>query len=72
VIDRYDVRHLLEDLTVLRRKKRAPPPPDSDYSDVTQEELDLERYRDLPSTYDDQGMQSVFDFILVFFTEENS
>jgi len=55
VIDRYDVRHLLEDLTVLRRKKRAPPPPDSDYSDVTQEELDLERYRDLPSTHDDQG-----------------
>jgi len=55
VIDRYDVRHLLQDLTVLRRKKRAPTPPDSDISDVTQEELDLERYRDLPSTDDDQG-----------------
>jgi hypothetical protein len=55
VIDRYDVRHLLEYLTVLRRKKRAPPPPDSYYFDVTQEELDLEHYRDLPSTHDDQG-----------------
>lgn len=55
VIDRYDVRHLLQDLNVLRRKKRTPAPPDSDYSDVTQEDLDLERYRDLPITLDDQG-----------------
>lgn len=54
VIDRYDVRHLLQDLTVLRRKKRAPTTPDSDFSDVTREELDVERYRDLPSTDDDQ------------------
>lgn len=54
VIDRYDVRHLLQDLNVLRRKKRTPAPPDSDYSDVTQEDLDLERYRDLPITLDDQ------------------
>jgi hypothetical protein len=72
LIDRYDVRNLLEYLTVLRRNKCTPTPPDSNYSDVTQEENDIENYRDLPSTHDDQGMQSVFDFILVFFTEENS
>ncbi|GBG89579.1 hypothetical protein CBR_g49368 [Chara braunii] len=45
-IDRYDVRHLLDDLSFLNRKKRGgrkSPVPD----DVDEEQLDKERYFDL-------------------------
>ncbi|CAM6096746.1 unnamed protein product [Calypogeia fissa] len=42
LIDRYDVRHLLQDLTGIRRRRARPPSPDA-----TKEELDYERYRDV-------------------------
>ncbi|KAL2620558.1 hypothetical protein R1flu_000763 [Riccia fluitans] len=56
MIDRYDVRHLLQDLSGIRRRRRPPSPS----LDVSKEELDYERYRDLeglgnpsPATEDD-------------------
>lgn len=54
VIDRFDARILLRDLTVLCRKKCAATSPAFDLSDGTQEELNVERYRDLLSTDDGQ------------------
>ncbi|BBN15419.1 hypothetical protein MPTK1_6g19440 [Marchantia polymorpha subsp. ruderalis] len=43
LIDRYDVRHLLQDLSGSRRRRR----PASPSLDASKEELDYERYRDL-------------------------
>ncbi|KAG6551000.1 hypothetical protein Mapa_007233 [Marchantia paleacea] len=43
LIDRYDVRHLLQDLSGTRRRRRPPSPS----LDASKEELDYERYRDL-------------------------
>lgn len=43
VLDRYDVRHLLQDLSALRKRRSS----SSSSSDVDDAELDLERYRDL-------------------------
>ncbi|KAL3681358.1 hypothetical protein R1sor_024314 [Riccia sorocarpa] len=43
MIDRYDVRHLLQDLSGIRRRRRPPSPA----LDASKEELDYERYRDL-------------------------
>ncbi|KAI5059464.1 hypothetical protein GOP47_0025783 [Adiantum capillus-veneris] len=42
LIDRYDVRHLLQDLSSVRKRRPAPP-----LTDVTDEELNHERFRDL-------------------------
>ncbi|MCO5571996.1 hypothetical protein L7F22_025747 [Adiantum nelumboides] len=45
LIDRYDVRHLLQDLSSVRKRRPAPP-----LTDVTEEELNHERFRDLHDT----------------------
>ncbi len=42
MVDRFDVRHLLSDASVLRRRRSRAPSPD-----VSDQELDFERYRDL-------------------------
>lgn len=42
LIDRYDVRHLLQDLSGIRKRRPAPA-----LLDATDEELNYERYRDL-------------------------
>ncbi|KAJ7525274.1 hypothetical protein O6H91_17G043900 [Diphasiastrum complanatum] len=47
LIDRYDVRHLLQDLSGLRRRHMRPVSPDA-----TQEELNYERYRDMKCSDD--------------------
>lgn len=42
LIDRYDVRHLLQDLSGIRKRRPAPP-----LTDCTEEELNHERFSDL-------------------------
>lgn len=51
LIDRYDVRHLLQDLPPPVKKRRPTPPLESD--GVHRSDLDRERYLDLPPNDDD-------------------
>ncbi len=57
MVDRFDVRHLLSDASVLRRRRSRAPSPD-----VSDQELDFERYRDLEEAAADGVLDnSLFD-----------
>ncbi len=75
MVDRFDVRHLLSDASVLRRRRSRAPSPD-----VSDQELDFERYRDLEeaaadgvldNSLLDEGMIPFLHFVCclwIFFT----
>ncbi|KAL4198905.1 hypothetical protein AMTRI_Chr03g48410 [Amborella trichopoda] len=52
-IDRYDVRHLLSDLSSLRKKQKLPSSKSPDA--VSESDLDFERFRDLRKSDDPEG-----------------
>lgn len=54
-MDRYDVRLLLDDLSILKPGGNRRNVPQMDASDATQEQLDYERYRDLAAVDEEAG-----------------